>query len=210
MGNKTQFGKGEPYPYNKPIKDMDAAQKRTVRKASVDKLLKGSNVSKLSIAKNALKIAKKVPGPWKNVIRGVEIVNKAVNVSGILRNTGRTKQPKSKVKVFNKKALDNYSKKNLNFAYKVKDEAYKQQSIINKIKNDTKIPKKVVKKIDRNVFNTKQRINNVKGEGTFKTPKSTPLNKGKTQPGQKYHDPSGSTSSPKYRSPEWFKKKGIK
>ena len=210
MESKTQFGKGEPYPYNKPIKDMDATQKRAVRKASVNKLLKGSNVSKLSIAKNALKIAKKVPGPWKNVIRGVEIVNKAVNLSGILRNTGRTKQPKSKVKVFNKKALDNYSKKNLNFAYKVKDEAYKQQSIINKIKNDTKIPKKDVKKIDRKVFSTRKRINNVKGEGTFKTPKSTLLNKGKRQPGQKYHDPSGSTSLPKYRSPEWFKKKGIK
>ena len=210
MGSKTQFGKGEPYPYNKPIKDMDATQKRDVRKASVNKLLKGSNVSKLTIAKNALKIAKKVPGPWKNVIRGVELINKAVNVSGILRNTGRTKQPKSKVKVFNKKALDNYSKKNLNFAYKVKDEAYKQQSIINKIKNDTKIPKKVVKKIDRKVFSTKQRINNVKGEGTFQTPRSTPLNKGKRQPGQKYHNPSGSTSLPKYRSPEWFKKKGIK
>lgn len=210
MGSKTQFGKGEPYPYNKPIKDMDAAQKKDVRKASVNKLLKGSNVSKLTIAKNALKIAKKVPGPWKNVIRGVELINKAVNVSGILRNTGRTKQPKSKVKVFNKKALDNYSKKNLNFAYKVKDEAYKQQSIINKIKNDTKIPKKDVKKIDRKVFSTKQRINNVKGEGTFQTPRSTPLNKGKRQPGQKYHNPSGSTSLPKYRSPEWFKKKGIK
>lgn len=210
MGSKTQFGKGEPYPYNKPIKDMDATQKRDVRKASVNKLLKGSNVSKLTIAKNALKIAKKVPGPWKNVIRGVELINKAVNVSGILRNTGRTKQPKSKVKVFNKKALDNYSKKNLNFAYKVKDEAYKQQSIINKIKNDTKIPKKDVKKIDRKVFSTKQRINNVKGEGTFQTPRSTPLNKGKRQPGQKYHNPSGSTSLPKYRSPEWFKKKGIK
>ena len=210
MGSKTQFGKGQPYPYNKPIKDMDAAQKRAVRKASVNKLLKGSNVSKLSIAKNALKIAKKVPGPWKNVIRGVEIVNKAVNVSGILRNTGRTKQPKSKVKVFNKKALDNYAKKNLNFAYKIKDEAYKQQSIINKIKNDTKIPKKVVKKIDRKVFSTIKRINKVKGEETFPTPRSKPINKGKRQPGQKYHDPSGTSKAPKYRSEAWFKKRGIK
>ena len=25
--DKTKFGKGEPYPYNKPIKSMDAAQK---------------------------------------------------------------------------------------------------------------------------------------------------------------------------------------
>ena len=84
MGSKTQFGKGEPYPYNKPIKDMDASQKRAVRKASVDKLLKSSNVSKLNIAKNALKIGKTVPGPWKNVIRGVEIINKSALSFSIL------------------------------------------------------------------------------------------------------------------------------
>jgi hypothetical protein len=207
---KTKFGKGEPYPYNKPIKDMDASQKRAVRKASVDKMLRGSNASKLSVAKNALKIAKKVPGPWKNVVNGIELINRAVNMSGILRNTGRTKQPKPKTKTFNKKALDNYAKKNLNFAYKVKDEAYKQQSIINKIKNNKRIPKKTVQKIDRKVWSTRDRINKVKGEGTFKTPRSTAINKGKRQPGQKYHDPSGTSKEPKYRSEAWFKKRGIK
>ena len=207
---KTKFGQGEPYPYNKPIKEMDAAQKRAVRKAAVDKMLKGTNANKLSVAHNALKIAKKVPGPWKNVVNGIELINRLVNVSGILRNTGRTKQPTPKTKVFNKKALDNYANKNLEFAYKLKVEAYKQQSIINKIKNDTKIPKKVVKKIDRQVFNTQQRINNVKGEGTFNTPRSTPMNKGKRQPGQKYHDPSGTSKEPAYRSEAWFKKRGIK
>ena len=207
---KTKFGQGQPYPYNKPIKEMDAAQKRDVRKAAVDKMLKGTNANKLSVAHNALKIAKKVPGPWKNVVNGIELINRLVNVSGILRNTGRTKQPTPKTKVFNKKALDNYANKNLEFAYKLKDEAYKQQSIINKIKNDTKIPKKVVKKIDRQVFNTQQRINNVKGEGTFNTPRSTPMNKGKRQPGQKYHDPSGTSKEPAYRSEAWFKKRGIK
>ena len=100
---KTKFGKGEPYPYNKPIKDMDASQKKAVRKASVKKMLAATNVKKLSVAQKALKAAKMIPGPFKNVIRGVEIVNKAVNVSGILRNTGRTKQAIPKGKTFNKK-----------------------------------------------------------------------------------------------------------
>ena len=207
---KTKYGKGEPYPYNKPIKSMDAAQKRAVRKASVNKMLKGTNASKLSVAKNALKIAKRVPGPWKNVVNGIELVSRAVNMSGILRNTGRTKQPKPKTKVFNKKALDNYANKNLKFAYKVKDEAYKQQSIINKIRNDGRLPKKDVRKVDRKVQSTRTRINNVKGEGTFKTPRSKPINKGKRQPGQKYHDPSGTSKEPAYRSEAWFKKRGIK
>lgn len=207
---KTKFGKGEPYPYNKPIKEMDASQKRAVRKASVDKMLKGTNASKLSVAHNALKIAKKVPGPWKNVVNGIELINRLVQVSGILRNTGRTKQPTPKTKVFNKKALDNYAKKNLNFAYRLKDEAYKQQSIINTIRNDKRIPKKTVKKVDRKVFNTRQRINNVKGEGSFPAPRSTKVNKGKRQPGQKYHDPSGTSKEPAYRSEAWFKKRGIK
>ena len=189
---------------------MDAAQKRAVRKAAVDKMLKGSNASKLSVAKNALKIAKKVPGPWKNVVNGLELINRAVNMSGILRNTGRTKQPKPKTKTFNKKALDNYAKKNLEFAYKVKDEAYKQQSIINKIINNKRIPKKTVQKVDRKVWSTRDRINKVKGEGTFQTPRSKPINKGKRQPGQKYHDPSGTSKEPAYRSEAWFKKRGIK
>jgi len=207
---KTKFGQGEPYPYNKPIKEMDAAQKRAVRKAAVDKMLKGTNVNKLSVAHNALKIAKKVPGPFKNVVNGIELINRLVQVSGILRNTGRTKQPKPKTKVYNKKALDNYANKNLEFAYKIKDEAYKQQSIINKIINNKRIPKKTVQKVDRKVWSTRDRINKVKGEGTFNTPRSTPMNKGKRQPGQKYHDPSGTSKEPAYRSEAWFKKRGIK
>ena len=206
---KTKFGQGQPYPYNKPIKEMDAAQKRAVRKAAVDKMLKGTNASKLSVAHNALKIAKKVPGPFKNVVNGIELINRLVQVSGILRNTGRTKQPTPKTKVFNKKALDNYANKNLEFAYKVKDEAYKQQGIINKIRNDVRLPKKDVRKVDRKVQSTRQRINNVKGEGTFQTPRSKPINKGKRQPGQKYHDPSGTSKEPAYRSEAWFKKRGI-
>ena len=206
---KTKFGQGQPYPYNKPIKEMDAAQKRAVRKAAVDKMLKGTNASKLSVAHNALKIAKKVPGPFKNVVNGIELINRLVQVSGILRNTGRTKQPKPKTKVFNKKALDNYANKNLEFAYKVKDEAYKQQSIINKIRNDVRLPKKDVRKVDRKVQSTRTRINNVKGEGTFQTPRSKQTNRGKRQPGQKYHDPSGTSKEPAYRSEAWFKKKGI-
>lgn len=207
---KTKFGKGEPYPYNKPIKDMDSSQKRAVRKASVNKLNKGSNFSKLTVAKNALKIAKKVPGPWKNVINGLELINKAVNLSGILRNTGRTKQPIAKTKIYNKKALDNYANKSLEFAYKLKTDAFKQQSIINKIANDKKIPKKTVKEIDRKVWRTRENLNKVKGELTVNPPRSTPINRGKKQPGQKYHDPSGTSKEPAYRSEAWFKKRGIK
>ena len=84
---KTYFGSKAQYPFNKSIKEMDTKQKADVRETLAKKWkTKLTTPKSLSIANKALTVAKTLPGPLKNVIKGVEIVRQVKQVINRTRN----------------------------------------------------------------------------------------------------------------------------
>jgi hypothetical protein len=84
---KTYFGSKASYPFNKTIKDMTFKQKADVRESLAKKWkTKLTSPKSLSIANKAVTVAKTVPGPLRNVIKGVELVRQVGQVINRTRN----------------------------------------------------------------------------------------------------------------------------